>query len=163
MVCFPKIAVDSTLLQIRFSGTVLRHGTTFSGKAVNSETGGLPQPAMPGNVVMLGEADADDLSDLTIQMSIEQKFITDVSVSPHPFSPNGDGIHDAAEISYSILTLTRTRPVRVIVYDLSGRPVRNLHTGNEGSGAYAWPWDGNDDEGKCVPPGSRVSLARTHG
>jgi len=44
--------------------------------------------------------------------------------------------------------------VRLAVYDLRGRRVRDLLEGvRAGGGHYAVPWDGRDDRGRPLPSG----------
>ncbi len=57
--------------------------------------------------------------------------------------------------------VARGRRVRVIVHDLLGRPRRRLVDGQRVLGEAAFVWDGKDDAGDPVPPGSYVARAET--
>ena len=72
---------------------------------------------------------------------------------PNPFTPNGDGINDSAEIRSDVFKLTKATPVEVAVYDLSGRRLAVAFAGEIESGRHSVPWDGTDAEDRLVPPG----------
>ena len=74
-------------------------------------------------------------------------------VSPNPFTPNGDGINDQAEIFYDVLKLTDPAPVVINLYDLAGQPVRTLQAVDLPSGRFTVSWDGADNAGQTVLPG----------
>ncbi len=74
-----------------------------------------------------------------------------LSVSPNPFSPDGDGMDDAALISYSLPTATASINLRI--FDVRGRLVRTLR-GAAPSGSQAIVvWDGKDDAGQLLRMG----------
>jgi hypothetical protein len=81
------------------------------------------------------------------------KVLSGVLFSPNPFSPNGDGLYDEVNISFS---LAKEADVTLEIYDMAGELVRRLFWqrafGKTGriSGLV---WDGKDDEGRVVPYG----------
>ena len=88
-------------------------------------------------------------------------MITLFGAAPNPFTPNGDGFHDETVIEYDLLQLTGLSPVSLKVYDGIGRVVRRVYVGEDTAGRYARIWDGRDEKGDLVPPGSylyRVSV-----
>lgn len=161
LVSFPKITADRTLLQIQFVSRVYRHSTAFAGQALNSEIPEAKQPLESGNATVLNVDDLDRSSGLAVETVLANQLIATLAAVPNPFTPDGDGVNEVTTIFYSILKLDLARPVEVVVYDLSGQPVRLLHAGNSSSGEYRWAWDGTDDEGELVLPGTylfRVSV-----
>ena len=50
-------------------------------------------------------------------------------------------------------SLARPGPVRLMLYDVAGRRVRELKAGEELAGAHAVQWDGRDRSGRPVPAG----------
>ncbi len=63
---------------------------------------------------------------------------------PNPFNAN-------AVIAFDV---ARTAPVRLVVYDVLGRRVRTLHSGETlAAGHYRTAWHGRDDEGRPVASG----------
>jgi hypothetical protein len=71
---------------------------------------------------------------------------SNLSVSPNPFSPDGDGFEDFTIIKYNIKS--RIAQLRVKVFDVKGRLVRTLVnnqlSGNEGQIIF----DGKNDDGE---------------
>ena len=98
--------------------------------------------AVEGNTITLvGNATRGDL-------------LTEIAVRPRVFTPNGDGINDAAIFAFKVVRLADDSPVEVTIYDLHGRAVRRLVERRAVStGAYAIAWDGEDASGALVPPG----------
>jgi hypothetical protein len=65
--------------------------------------------------------------------------------NPNPFNP-------ATEIAY---TLARDAGVTLVVYDLAGRRVATLVSGDrQGAGPHTATWDGTDQEGRRVASGT---------
>jgi len=74
-----------------------------------------------------------------------------LSLSPNPFSPDGDGLDDRAVISYQFPFSVAN--LRVLVYDRGGRIVRRILGGGEVAGKGDLLWDGRDDTGSFLPVG----------
>ncbi len=76
--------------------------------------------------------------------------------SPNPFSPDGDGVDDVAVLSYSLPV--RSSLIRVRVYDVRGRSLRELAnivpSGTEGH----LVWDGRDDQGRRARVGVYIAI-----
>ncbi len=161
---FPAVAEDGAELRVTFDNAVLRFGTTFSGQALNSETGALVgQHLLPGNAADLGEGDGDTLplgsqvaGNLAVHVGITDDLLVNVNAAPAVITPNGDGANEETSIGYDLTTIGAPRRVEVVLRDLSGRPVRRLYAGDDVSGRFALPWDGRDDSGRIVPPGNYV-------
>ena len=150
---FPRIDADGTVLKLRFATSVLRYGLAFDGWGLEEGSGELPQPAIPGNVMQLAPGDADNRSNLRVLVDLKGDLLRAVRAVPNPFTPNGDGVNDVAEIRYDLFKLTEATPVEVVVYDLSGRRIRVLFAGEIAGGRYAVAWDGTDAGDRLVPPG----------
>lgn len=71
-------------------------------------------------------------------------------VVPNPFNPS-TAIH---------FTLTAPSPVRLDVFDVSGRRVRRVEAGRMDAGPQSLVWDGRDDRGRTVSSG--VYFARVN-
>ena len=150
---FPRIDAEGTVLRLRFVTSVLRYGLTFDGRGFEEGSGELPQPAVPGNVMQLAPDDADNRSNLTVLVDLKGNLLRAVQVVPNPFTPNGDGVNDVAEIRYDLFKLTEATPVDLVIYDLSGRRISVAAAREIESGRYAVPWNGTDEDDRVVPPG----------
>lgn len=151
VVNFPRIQRDQTLLEVDLEARVFRYGTPFSGAIVDSETDEVALQITAGDAVP--EAVDDDLM---VRIRLDGKVLSDLQVSPNPFTPNGDGRNDVTTVSFSLLRLTTATPVSLRIFDLAGRLVRHLDTELAGSSASRLQWDGRDDEGGLTPPGLYV-------
>jgi hypothetical protein len=74
-------------------------------------------------------------------------------LSPRVFSPNGDGINDGVRIDAELLNLVGTVPVRVELFDLSGRSLGPVVEEASASGRFSGLWDGRDGSGRAMVPG----------
>jgi hypothetical protein len=63
--------------------------------------------------------------------------------APNPFRAG-------TTISYSV---AQTSPVRLVIYDVTGRKVRTLVDGDRGPGRYQERWDGRDASGSTIASG----------
>jgi len=79
-----------------------------------------------------------------------------LSMSPNPFSPDGDGRDDFCVVQYEVPV--QVSMVSVRVFDVRGRLIRRL-VNNEPSGARgSVVWDGRDDERRKARIGPYVIL-----
>ncbi len=79
-----------------------------------------------------------------------------LSISPNPFSPDGDGREDFGIIQYEVPLTVST--LRVRIYDAVGRRIRTL-ANNEASGSRgSIVWDGLDDDKQKVRVGIYIVL-----
>lgn len=79
-----------------------------------------------------------------------------LSISPNPFSPDGDGHEDFSIIQYELPLAVST--IRVRIFDAVGRSIRTL-ANNEPSGSRgSIVWDGLDDEKRKARVGIYIVL-----
>ena len=138
------------LLEVVFTVSVLREvGTLFSGKVSDvNDPHEVRQPVIAGNA-----ADEIEGDQLLVTTALSKSLLLFPQVRPSSFTPNGDGINDAVELSYKLLRLTSPVPVAIEIFDLSGKRVRELYAGSDALGEYVHYWDGRDDVGDVVLPG----------
>lgn len=119
----------------------------------------LPQPVIGQDVLDFQQldrlADRNSLAVIADLSSQHRNLLTNLQVRPNPFTPNGDRINDEVKISYDVQRLLTPRPVRLDIYDLSGRRMRRLER-SVASGGYSVTWDGRDEDGTTVAPGLYV-------
>ncbi len=71
-----------------------------------------------------------------------------ISISPNPFSPDGDGVDDEVAISAEFPSTTVT--IRVKIFDTMGRLVKTLAEGNPVGSSYSVRWNGmNNNDHRC--------------
>ena len=141
-------------IRVTFKTVPLRYNTTFRGWLL--DTGGnLPQPILPGDA-------SEEITTGSLQVfGVLSAPLGPLSVFPNPMTPNGDGQNDEAVISYDVFHLIEKTRVEVRLYDLSGTSVRKVFSGPLDPGKYRNTWDGKDEGGHLLPPGTytcKVSL-----
>lgn len=102
---------------------------------------------------------------LLLATTTKVKVLAEVRAVPVLFTPNGDGINDAAHIEFTLSKVSSPRLVRVWIFDLAGGRVHHRELGWLEAGAYQRGagdrgapelWDGRDAGGGLVPPGLYV-------
>ena len=157
-VCLPRTlrAGGPELLRIRFLAAVFVNGTTFAAQVSDISRPDVWQRVDPGDATFLSDSRTTSL-----RTTVDDRLIPDVSLEPNPFTPNGDGLGDEVHIAFSVAQVNVERPVRVTIYDLGGRKIRELVARRRrAAGAYVLRWRGEDDHGRIVPPGAYVCRLR---
>ncbi len=74
-----------------------------------------------------------------------------ITVSPNPFSPDGDSVDDFTVISYKLPV--NTAAVNLKIFDLRGRLIRFLANNQPSGSQNAIIWNGRDDQNQIVRMG----------
>ena len=156
-----------TLVEVEFDARVVRYGTEFQGWIFDSEGSGVKQLIEPGDATV--DFPGNGLGVRTAGLGSE--LLTQVSVFPNPFTPNGDGLNDVARFQFQLHEVSVPRDLRLRLYDLSGRLVRQLDRQAAIRGLFGDRdedpvWDGLDEGGARVAPGIylyRISLDTDEG
>ena len=83
----------------------------------------------------------------------------DMTISPNPFSPDGDGFEDQTIISW---TPPAEGTFSLAMYDVSGRKIRTcVEDADAVPGEFLW--DGRNDSGEKLPIGIYIVFARIDG
>jgi gliding motility-associated-like protein len=161
---FPKVESSRietgqmTVVGVDFQSVVLRTGTAFSIQALAASSDDVSQRVVGGNVFDLTREGADlslirNPDNLVVQVEKKGDLLINVRAVPQIFTPNGDRINDTMQIHFDVTDLTSGATVKMRIYDLSGRMVREVYAGSNKSGRYVRAWDGTDSQGSTVPPG----------
>jgi hypothetical protein len=156
---FPRVQRSSgvELLRLDFRTALYSAGALLQVSLQNRALGaGSWQRVDGGEATRLGDSNGLVLVGGTAERG---KAIRSVAVRPATFTPNGDGVNDVAEFTFTVVRVGDDTPVLVEVFDLGGRLVRRLQEQRDlSAGVYAVAWDGRDKAGRLVPPG--IYLAR---
>lgn len=149
----PRTTGDSGgVVEVFFRAPVLRYGTTFRGWVRDTQ-----RPLELAQAINRGNAASEIASEvLTVRTSISRRLLDDLTVQPKIATPNGDGVNEQIHFSFKLLQVTQQVPLRLAVFDLSGRSLRVIHDGQQPSGGLRFSWDGRDESGAQVPPGLYV-------
>ena len=148
-----RIIQAGSFVQITFTATVLRDGTSFEVRALDLRPGegsieSVYQTARPGDVDPFSAG-----GELVVRLHQRDVSLVDgVRAKTATFTPNGDGINDVFEISYNLLKLTQPAPVSFQIFDLSGRLVVQ-GTSEDRHGRFARIWRGSKGGEGLVDPG----------
>ena len=135
------------LVRLRLRSSVFLHGTRLD-IAVRNGVSQTPWQLSDG-----GEAtDLRLTRGLTIGALGASEVLSDIAISPNPFTPNGDGVNDETRIEFSLFKVYAARPVAAHLYTLAGQRVRSVEATVLG-GRRQLAWDGRDEAGELVPPG----------
>ena len=170
LVALPRLqGGDDTfkLIEVEFDARVVRYGTEFQGWIFDSQGTGVKQLIEPGDATVDFPGNALGVR----SAGLGDALLTQVSVFPNPFTPNGDGLNDVARFQFQLHEVSAPRDLRLRVYDVSGRLVRQLDRqlairGLFGQGVEDPVWDGLDEGGGLVAPGIylyRISLDTDEG
>ena len=142
-----KTTSGSALVELQFAATLFGYNTFFIGSMGHS------QFANSWQRVDDGDANGIVDSETTVVLALERgELLGDLQVD-RVFTPNGDGVNDELEVSFSLLRLTSAVPVAIDIYDLSGRLVRRIAEETITAGRHAVTWTGIDQSGAVAPPG----------
>lgn len=134
-------------LRLLFRQRILEHNTPVNAWLLGTR-GGLPQPVSGGNA-----SDAVTTNSLRVY-TLDPKPTVKVNLSAEVFTPNGDGVNDASLITCVLVQFTAGMQLDVEIFDLAGHRVRRLLSASLSAGTYEQEWDGRDDQGNLVPPGT---------
>ena len=146
---------EDVRLRITFRSQALLFSTQFIGQLLDT-TGSLPQRIAEGDATREVGTDSQEVIFLASGESVLQSF----AVSPPVITPNGDGINDSSAFSFVLIHLVQPAAAELLVYDLSGRVIKNVLSDALIAGRYTqWHWDGTNNAGDLVPPGTYIARA----
>ncbi|MCC7265483.1 MAG: gliding motility-associated C-terminal domain-containing protein [Candidatus Latescibacteria bacterium] len=138
------------ILELSFRTRLFLPSTIVRVQVGAQGTAGVAQEAAPGEASSL----VDSRSLVVVGELGRQSLVGKGRVAPAIFTPNGDGINDQAVLQVPIFQVEGQRRLRVEVFDLAGRRLRDLSTApGQLSGEHHLPWDGKDEQGRLLPPG----------
>ncbi len=141
---------DNPPLRLLFSTTLFSFATTFSGEVFDSEREVLSQPIVSGDA---GQALSSNSLRVLGAADAAPGVVQELSLSTPVLTPNGDGVHDRLQISYTLFRLPKAVPIALTVYALDGRRRARIDGGLQDAGPREIAWDGRDENGQALPPG----------
>ena len=152
----PIKAGDTEEITLQFLSVLYRDGTVFNLFVGNT--------SLPEVYQQVESEDYHAYSKTFMVFAPEENrnMIDNVRLVPPVITPNGDGINDVLTVYFTVGRIQAERPVRLTIYDLSGKKVRHMveQRPKYPLGKYATEWDGRDEEGRLVPPGGYLVAIR---
>lgn len=99
---------------------------------------------------MTDKADNTTTAESTVKIDTVRPSLTLTSITPDPFSPNGDASKDTTVIAY---TLSKEATVEVAIFNNLGVHQRTVEATLHTPSSYSPSWDGRDGAAATVPDG----------
>ncbi len=147
---FPRRIRSRQLVELRFTAPIYLQATRFDAFLEDSQKA-QRQLVDPGDAAPQVESSSN-----VVRLPVADQLFADLSFSPALITPNGDGINDQLLISLDLINVLSVRPLRLRLYDLSGRPLFAQERDGQ-AGHIEWHWDGRDQDGQRVPPGLYIA------
>ena len=136
-------SAEEELILIRFRAALFMSGTEFQVSLGNSSLPSTWQRVDSGDATYLTSSRS-----LTVLTEMKRDILSNVQISPNPFTPNGDGINDAVEIQFEVTKVNATVGAEVRIFTLDGRSVRTLgETWSQPGGMHRFEWGGSETMG----------------
>ena len=136
-------SAEEDLMLVRFRGALFMSGTEFQVSLGNSSLPSAWQRVDSGDATYLTSSRS-----LTVLAEMKRDILSNVQIWPNPFTPNGDGVNDTAEIQFEVTKVNATVGAEVRIFTLDGRSVRALReTWSHPGGMHRFEWRGEGDEG----------------
>ncbi|NUN09206.1 MAG: lamin tail domain-containing protein [Ignavibacteriaceae bacterium] len=149
--------VDSVFYHPRWYGPVSRSAGNRSLEKINAVLAANDPKNWTGSTASNG---GTPLGVNSIYASMTDKTAA-ISISPNPFSPDGDGFEDHAIISYNLGNSTNL--VTIKVFDGSGREVRTILSDQYSEASGDIVFDGLDDYKRPLPMGIYIIYLEAKG
>ena len=149
----------SSLVEIDFQSTLFLNQTRFDAFLANTRLdASVRQQVDPGDA-----SEAVDSQVNFISLPNNSHLIDNITFSGGIFTPNGDGIGDRLRVEFDLLKVLVPRPIRLSVFDLSGRRVKMLEEEEATASHVGLEWDGRDASGQLVTPGLYIVRIEVEG
>jgi len=147
-VTFPRPIRQRELVELRFTSSVFLQSTRFDVFLVDSGQEELGcQAVEPGDAAPEVESSTN-----VVRLPVSARLFANAALDTRVLTPNGDGRNDVLVVSVDLVNVLEQRPLRMRVFDLSGRLLGEVE-GEGLAGHRELIWNGRDSSGRLVVPG----------
>ena len=151
LVHLPNRIRTDQLIELKFESSVFRQSTRFDVFLQDSnQDESVRQRVDPGDATDLVVSNTNIVS-----LPVSQDLLANMSLSSKAITPNGDGVNDELRLEIALVNVLAPRPLRLRLYDLTGRPVYDRSEDSR-AGLRELVWDGRNSRGDWVAPGLYV-------
>ena len=147
LVLLPRIVVADSV-EVDFTARLWDNAALFALDLGADERPGIWQSVIPSerraNIVLLPALPA------------QSSLVGAVEIAPAAFTPNGDGVNDAVEVSFIVFKAQGIQP-RVQIFDVAGQLVAQP-TGTKVAGRWHFRWSGRTADNGLALPGIYLCL-----
>ena len=155
----PREIRTQELVALTFRSTIFQNQTRFDAFLSNSRLGDDVRQRVDA-----GDASEEvDSESIMVRLPVTDDLLANVAFAPQVLTPNGDGVGDELRLEFDALKLVSPRPIKVMIYDLAGRMVRDLSGGDGVAQHYGFTWDGRDRANQLVAPGTYMVQIEVEG
>ena len=155
----PREVRSQELVSLTFRSTIFQNQTRFDAFLGNSRLGdGVRQRVDAGDA-----SEEVDSESIDVRLPVTGNLLVNVVFGPQVLTPNGDGVGDELRLEFDALKLVSPRPIKVMVFDLAGRMVRDLSGGEGVAQHYDFTWNGRDRADQLVAPGTYLVQIEVEG
>ena len=145
---FPRPIRQRELVELRFTSSVFLQSTRFDVFLMDSGQEELGRQAVePGDAAPEVESSTN-----VVSLPVSTRLFANAALDTRVLTPNGDGRNDVLVVSVDLVNVLEQRPLRMLVFDLSGRLLGEIE-GKGLAGHWDLIWDGRDSSGRLVVPG----------
>jgi len=123
----------------------------------SAETDPVRQRVEPGNATYRFSGDV-----LSVRTPIGGALLRQVQAEPSVFTPNGDGHNDLLTFAFQLREVATPSPISFKLFDLGGNLVHQLPSMSVQSGQFEQAWDGRDQYGRLLAPGTYLFEVTLH-
>lgn len=159
-----RVAQDGSFLQVEFTATVLHERTRFEVLTLDRRTGE-GESSVAYQIARAADVDGEPGGGLVVRHGPgagDLSLISNLRAGSAVMTPNGDGVNDRLELTFTLLKLLVPARVTLEVHTLAGRPVVRAWEAEHGAGTLTAAWDGLDGQGLRAPPGLYLYELRVH-
>jgi hypothetical protein len=160
-----RVLRDGSFVQIELTAAALRDRTLFEVRAVDRRSDVDDGQSVAYQLARAADVDVSTpggglIVDLDDGGDGGTELLANVRLHSPVITPNGDGANDALQVSLSLLKLIEPARLRLEIFGLDGELVRRAVDTPRSSSNLILSWDGRDDAGQVVPPGSYLYQIR---
>lgn len=147
-ITLPRSVHSGELVELRFDSAIFLQSTLFDVFLSSSQRAGeVEQRVEPGNATEQVESNTN-----VVRLPVSRGLLTNIALTSLTLTPNGDGRNDVLSISAALVNVLEARPLRLRVFDLSGRLLAETEQ-EVRAGRQEFTWDGYGADHRLVPPG----------